>query len=145
MCSCIAVKDLDFKGVEKFKVENLSNKEAKVRVSVKVDNPNNFNVKIKKADLDLMIGEKKVGKAKLDHVVIIPKKKESIQDIIISADDLNLRKTLASNFLSVLMSGKIKAGVKGKVKAGVFIINKKFDLDLSDHISVRDLDLFKKR
>ena len=145
MSSCLTFKEVEFKGVEDFKVEKLTASEGKVRVSVNVDNPNNYKIKIKKADLDLYLGGKNVGKAKLDKKVIIPKKSESTQDVVIVADNLDLAKAIASNFMPALLSGKLNVGVKGKVKAGVFIISKKFDFDVSEKINVKDLDIFKNR
>src|SRR5687767_12951582 len=102
-----------------------------VEVSVDVDNPNNFNIWLKKGDFDIIMGKQKMGKIKTIGKVVLKKNKKGTYTIKGEA-------TLdpGSSLLGMITNGNSgsKITIKGTMKGGVFIFGQKFDVEFDDKL-----------
>ena len=138
--ACFTYEDVDVKKVEDVRVENLlSSDPTKVTFDVRVHNPNGYAIKIKDVDLNLFVGNKDLGKLKLDKPVKFPRKKEAVQSITIVPDKKDILQAAAGAASGAILSGKVKVKIKGRVKGKVMGIGKWFDVSHTESIPVKDL------
>lgn len=109
--------------------------------NVRLQNPNNYNIKIKSADLKLYIGANEAGNASLMDKLIMRKKSEDDYDIHIETDAKQITKALAGSTLNILLNKSVPVKVKGNVKAKVFVFAKKFPLEFKDNVELKQLKL----
>ena len=61
--SCITYKEVEFKGVENVGVGKIKNNTIPISLGVRISNPNNFNIKIKKSYFDVYLEGQHLGKS----------------------------------------------------------------------------------
>ena len=140
MTSCLTYEQVDVKNIEGFRVQNLlnNNEPTQLELDVRVDNPNNYKIKLKDADLNLFVGSKDLGKVKLAKTVSIPKKSESVQTVVIEPESKDMLQAALQGGLSALLTGKVKVRVKGRIKGKAMGIGKWFDVDHSEQVDLKD-------
>lgn len=140
LASC-EFEQIEFKGVEDFKMPKMDDKEILLDLAFKVNNPNKFKIKVKPCNVDLFVSDSKLGTVFLDDKVVFKKKAEGLYKT-------SLRLKLADGVFFELMKliGKkeIPLRIKGKVKGSVYGITKKMDIDRVQMISGDQLNFFKK-
>lgn len=139
--SSCKVHELEFNGVDNFKVGSLQSDNIEFTFSVKIENPNAFKIKVIKANLNLFIGGNEAGSANLKDKIIIKKKAEDVYDITITTDRKKLLSAAVKAAIPSLATGKVEVKVKGWIKGRVFGIGKKIDVDFKEKIST---DVFSK-
>ena len=116
---------------------NLQNFEPKsdtkylIEVSVEVDNPNNYNIWLKKGEFDIIMGKEKMGKIKTIGKVTLKKNKNETYTIKGEA-------TLDPNgrLMEMILNGggNKNVTIKGSMKGGVFIYGQRFDIEFDDKL-----------
>mgnify|MGYP003579179939 CR=1 FL=1 len=102
-----------------------------IEVAVDVDNPNTFNIWLKKGNFDIILGKEKVGKIKTIGKVTLKKQKHEIYTIKGEAEiDPN------SPLMEMILNGGKgkRVTIKGTLKGGVFIFGKKFEVEFDDNL-----------
>ncbi|MCB9189570.1 MAG: LEA type 2 family protein [Flavobacteriales bacterium] len=135
---CFDYEDVDFKGVQGVSVVERTDEVVKLQIDVKVDNPNNFKIKVKKSTLDIYINEKYIGKTSLDSKIVINKNSEEVYPIVLNADPKDLIKA-AMGSLGGLLKGSVKVRLKGDVKGSVYGVTRKVPVDFEEEINLKDL------
>ena len=124
--SCIVFKDLSYKGIDSYKVEEISMKGLKLSLSVKIENPNWFKIKARGGEIDVKLGGNSLGKFSLIDEVILPKKSDGI-----------VRVRIESKFKSLLGGGII--GIMSMFRSGG-----ETEIELNGYIKVKALGVVKK-
>ena len=124
--SCIVFKDLSYKGIDSYKVEEISTKGLKLSMSVKIENPNWFNIKAKGGEIDVKLGGNSLGKFSLIDEIILPKNSDGV-----------VRVRIESKFKSLLDGGII--GIMSMLRSGG-----QTEIELKGYIKARALGLVKK-
>jgi len=133
--SCFEYEEVDFKGVENFKVEEQNGDKMVVRLDLRVFNPNKYNITIKKTNLDVLLNGKYIGKTSMKENIKIKKKKEDVYPVRLVMNKKDLMKG-AMGSLGGLFGGSVKLGVKGNVKAKAYGIGKKFPVEFEQPVSL---------
>lgn len=136
--SCFEYEDVDFKGIQDFKLENTTSEQILIRLDLKVDNPNTYNITIKPATLDIFVNGKLAGKTKMKEKIVLKKKMTGVYPLYLQAKTKDIMGALTGSIGS-LLSGKVKIGIKGNVKAKVYGIGKKFYLNEEETVSIKGL------
>ena len=76
--SSCKIQELEFNGVNDVSVGSMTSDDIEVTINVKLNNPNNFKIKVVKAKLDLFIGGTEAGTADLGHKLSSRKKQRII-------------------------------------------------------------------
>jgi hypothetical protein len=103
-----------------------------IEVSVDVNNPNNYNIWLKKGKFDIIMGKEKVGTVKSIGVVSLKKNKKDTYTLKGEAT-IDPNSPLMAMILKGSGAGK-KVTIKGSLKGGVFIVGKRFDVEFDDKI-----------
>lgn len=137
--ACITFEEVQLENVEDVRVENILNSDPlRVHLDMKIENPNTFKIKIKKADLNLFVGSKDLGMVHLSDKVTLPKKSTTVQTFTIEADSKAAIKKALAGSAGALLTGKITVRIKGRVKGSVMGIGKWFDVDQKEEINLKD-------
>lgn len=129
-----------FKGVKKIKYRETDGKH-KLLVTISVENPSSFNLKIKNYNIGVDIDGHHIGDAEMYDDTIILKKKQ-INTFTIPLE-LDIKSEPIQNFIIGLLKnqkGNHKIELRGQLKAGVFIFNKKIDVDISKTFKRVDIE-----
>lgn len=131
------IKDVDFEGMDNYKIEEFKNNEAIIQLNYRVKNENWFGIKVKPSHLKVSVDGKELGELFLDKKIKIKGKRSN-------AICSNIRFKLADGAMIKLMGLASKKEVtlrfEGKVKGGVFIFSKKFTIDESKTIDPKRLN-----
>lgn len=139
--SCFEFEEIQFKGVESVKMPKMDDKEILVDLTLRLENPNNFKIKLKPSQVNVFIADKMMGTIFLDEKVVLKKKAEG-------SYSTQLRVRLESgaffSMLKYVMLEEVKIRFVGKVKGSVYGITKRIDVDQVKIVSGKDLNFFKK-
>jgi len=112
--SCIFIKPVEISRIEKIDVENLSLSNAKLKLSLKINNPNFVKIKITDINLDVFVRDEKIGKIEeTDSFEIKANKNENI-DVQLNVSFSNLI-TKAYRIIKLLSGSDAKIKLKGTI------------------------------
>lgn len=119
--SCRQPKSLQYRDVQNFNMESFGLGSSVISADVKFYNPNNFKMKLKKAEMEISVNGKYIGKSTLDTLMFIPKNDSFYLPVKLNVDI----KTLISNSLGSLFSNEIDLKMEGKARLGkgIFFFN----------------------
>jgi LEA14-like dessication related protein len=133
---CFIFKDLEFKGIESHKIEEVSLKNGlKLNLGVQLQNPNWFAIKAKGGEINVKANGINLGKFQISRSVKIPKKSDGIIEIGIESKFKNL---LGGGLLSLVSmatkGGKLKIELEGYVHASAIGLSKKVKVSTTEYI-----------
>ena len=127
--SCITYNDVDVKEFQEPKLEKFSKDEVRLRLVATVENPNGYKIKIKKANFDVFVNGKEVGKAKTESKVVLKKKSTDTYEVVVTTTFKQASGGLMAIAGSAMLKGEVELRAKGTVKAGAFGFYKKIKID----------------
>lgn len=134
---CIAFKDLEFKGIENYKIEEFSMKGIKLNLGVKLENPNWFAIKAKGGQINVKANGINLGKFSITKKVKIPKKSDGVVNVGIEAKTKNLIGTSLLSLMSLATKGgKFKIEIDGYIHAGALGLSKKVKVSTTEYIGL---------
>ena len=134
---CFDYEEVEFKGVKGVSLLDRTEDKLRIQVDVLVNNPNKFNIKVKKSILDIYLNGKYVGKTTLDNKVVVKKNSEGVYPVILKANTKEVMKA-AMGSIGGLLKGKVTIGLKGKMKGSVYGISKSVEIDIEEQINIKD-------
>lgn len=140
LTSCFTYHEVDVLDVGEYRINNVTKENVEVSVNIQVNNPNNYNIKLKKTDLDLYLEGEKIGKANIKEDLILKKRTQEKYTLTFQSNYKELSGAVLGRLPSLLRKSKIKVGLKGRVKAKAnLLLGKKFDLDVEETVDVSEL------
>lgn len=140
MHSCFDFEEVKFKGIEGVKLPKMDNKELMVDLTVKLENPNKFKIKIKPSEIDVFIQDKMMGTIYLDEKVVLKKRSDNSYATKLR---VKLEDGAFFSLLRYVTMKEVSIRFKGKVKGSVYGITKKIDIDQTKMINGSELNFFK--
>lgn len=107
--------------------------EMDIEAEVKVDNPNNYSIWVKKGNMDILMDNGTVGTVKTEGVTTIKAKSNDYATVHLKAK-IDQGGALMGALSGVMGGAMPKLKFKGSIRAGVFIVGKKFDVEFSDKL-----------
>lgn len=135
--SCFEYEEVDFKGIQNFKLENKTSENLLMRLDLKVNNPNNYSITIKPTTLDIYVNGKLAGKTKMKDKIVLKKQTTGVYPLYMQANTKDIMSALPMS-LGALLSGKIKMGIKGNVKAKAYGVGKKFYINEEETVYLKN-------
>jgi len=135
--SCAPFKDLEFKGIHDYKVEEFSLKGVKINLGVKLDNPNWFAIKASGGSINIKANGVNLGSFKLTKPVKLPKNSDGVVNIGIESKFKNLLGSGVMSLLSLATNGgKLKLELEGYVRASALGLRKKIKVSTTEYIGL---------
>jgi hypothetical protein len=138
LVSSCKLEDIDIDEPDNFNLKKYSSNQVEASFDVTVDNPSGMNFKLKKTNIAVFTGEKKLGTIYLSDKIKVKRKTENTYTVPVRID-------LIDGAMRTIMlegaSGKIPLHFLGSVKVGTFIFSKKIKVDETKEIKVGDINI----
>ena len=134
LSACITYEDVELIGIEKVRFLEVNKSSIKIEATVKIENPNTYKIKVVDSDLDLFLGGKEAGKAKITDRIVLPKQSNQSYTFVIEAEPKNLAAVAGSSIFSIFTTRKIDFEAKGSIKARALGVGKRFPVEFKDKI-----------
>jgi LEA14-like dessication related protein len=108
---CSRPKDIEFKSLKNFKLNNIKKGSVQASLDVIMFNPNAIQLQLKNSYFDLYFNDKLVGNSNQNESIVIPKSAEFNIPVTIDVDPKNL--DILSNTLDIIQGKKMKIKMKG--------------------------------
>jgi len=130
-------EEINFKGIEKFELLDQKDDEIKLKLMMRVENLNKFNIILKNSDLDLSLNDTYIGKATIDAPVKLKKKTEAAYPVVLNIKGKDvMKKTMG--MMGTILNGPVKFTAKGKVTGKAYGISKAMDVAFSEKLNLAD-------
>lgn len=128
--SCTEWKDVTITKIENARIIKMDKDGLIAEIDVRINNPNKIGFKIYKSDLDVLLNNNSVGKAKIKHKIKIKAHAEETYTLAIAGKVDNLLSGGGLlGLIATAASGNATINIKGSIKAGKFFYKKKFPID----------------
>ena len=114
LSSCSKPLPPQYVGYDNFRLEKASISNSILATDVKLYNPNNYNLQLKSADLEVYFNDKFLGRSTLDSLITLPAKDTAKFPLRMQAS----AKDILSNSAKLLMNPDVKIRITGNAKAG---------------------------
>jgi LEA14-like dessication related protein len=136
LMACGEPKPFVFKGLKTIKIEKPSFGKNIFNAQFEYQNPNNFQLTLKKLDCSIFINDQLLTQYKLDSLYVIP----ANADFVLPAKmeiELNL---LLKNTVDILFNKPMKVGVKGSaiLSKGMFTKTISFEFETTQKLNLKD-------
>lgn len=115
--SCEKMKDLEFLRVASFNLGDVGFSKSVVKMELAYFNPNNFSLRLKDAEFDLFLDDRKVGHSLQDTLIDIPARDTFYFPVKLEVDMGNVFKNMLSAVsgreVTIKATGNCKVGKKG--------------------------------
>lgn len=133
---CINYQDVAFVSVDSLSVKNISFSGVDLGVTVTLENPNNYTIKIMSADIDLAIAGNHIGKVIIPEKLVLDKKSKKQQTFVVFTELSAISNNLLPSILALMGSKTIHVKASGEFKAKAFAVGKKFLVNFEDDIEI---------
>ncbi|MBI1836186.1 MAG: LEA type 2 family protein [Flavobacteriia bacterium] len=134
--ACFEYDDVEFKGLENFKMGKVEGQIIHFSMDVKLENPNNYAITVKPSHVDISVDEDVLGTAFLDKKVRITKKKENLYSIPLH---VQLADGGFFKVMKLALKEKVNIRFKGKIKGSILGISKKINIDETKEFDTKQL------
>lgn len=137
MQSCVVFKDLEYKGIESYSVDNISMTGIKLTLNVKISNPNWFKIKAKGGSLVVKANNMDLGTFSLTDEVVLKKKSEGVVNVKIESKFKSLLGGGIMGLLSMATNGgKVDINIEGHIKASALGMSKNIPISTTETIEL---------
>lgn len=140
---CTTYQDVEFLGVTDYEIIDYDTEGIEAEFTMKIRNPNPYNIKIKGSDIDLYINGDRLGKAKLTNNIKLKKKITKEYKVRLKSRFDKVGSSVLTLGKS-LLGGSINVRAKGWVKASAFMISQKVKFDVSEKVKPEGSGIFGK-
>jgi LEA14-like dessication related protein len=132
--SCRQPEAPEYYGFQNVQVLRAAGGQTTLSTTVKLYNPNPYNLQLKRAEVDVLINGKHAGHSLLDSTLFIPRKDTFFVPVAVEID----MRSILSNALSLLQSGKVNVALDGrvKIKKGIMTSNRPFHYESKEDLNV---------
>ncbi len=141
LSSCFKIEEVEIKEIKSVKLLEFSDKGLLVESSVRIDNPNNYDIKVVDSEFNVTVNNKKIGKARIGSDLNIPASSKEFHTLLLQSSHSDLSASAIPNLIAITATGKDKLDFKvdGFIVGKVWWISKKVDVG---HEGEVDLKLF---
>lgn len=127
-----SIKELEYKGIQKTQIQNLSFNNAAIQVDLGYYNPNNFGIDVKETNLSIYLNDKFVALADQPTKTQIPKMANFSFPVVAHFDPFKV----IGPAIASLFSKKNKLGIQGSAKVGKGGVYIKVPVMIEEQVSI---------
>jgi len=135
LASCAEYKEVTVNKIDQARITKMDKDGITAEIDVHINNPNNLSFKIFRSDVDVLLNDISLGKAKLKKKMKIKANSEETYTFIVGGKFDNIMGTGGlGGLLSMATSKSANITIKGNISAGKFFYRKKFPIDNKQRI-----------
>jgi len=134
---CMEYKEVELVEVKQVAVRVFSMKEIRLVAYMQIHNPNNYKIAITEADMELFVKGEKIGNAKLDNTIVLPKNSNEVYEALVFTPMNEMQTNAIPTILSVIGQPTVPVHVKGYVKGKVKGVAKKIPVEFTDNVRLK--------
>ncbi|HEY9082201.1 MAG TPA: LEA type 2 family protein [Vicingaceae bacterium] len=134
---CMEYKEVELVEVKEVAVRVFSMKEIRLVAYMQIHNPNNYKIAITEADMELFVKGEKIGNAKLDNTIVLPKNSNEVYEALVFTPMSEMQTNAIPTILSVIGQPTVPVHVKGYVKGKVKGVAKKIPVEFTDNVRLK--------
>ena len=139
--SSCSIQDVDLVRVNSVYPETVVGDAPRLTVNARLNNPNKFNIKVKKAKINLLINGNDAGDITLGDHVVLEKLKEDDYTFILVGEKEKIVSAITASGIAVALSRKVNITIRGWVKGKAFGLGKKIKVEEKKSLSLKDLGI----
>ena len=126
---CLSYEEVAFKGITNVELGRMDPGGVAARVTVTLDNPNNFRIHVLDPNVDLFLNEVYIGKAVLDSNLVLDKKSTKDYAVPMHATFDDHGTQAMGAMLAAALTGKATLRAKGSIVGKAFLLRKRFPFE----------------
>lgn len=134
--SCLQYKEVTYSGVKDVAIQSFENNELKLKITVKVNNPNSYKIRLTKGKFNIKSDDIELGSFDLSEKTVIPAETLGDVDVFVSTKFKSLFSPKLLGLMAKVKSNQIPITVEGYVIAKAKIFSKKVKFNKSENISL---------
>lgn len=134
--ACMDYSEVELLGVREARLTRLDAKGLSATITVEVNNPNDFRIKVTNPDVDLFLNDMPIGKAELDSAVVLAPNSTALYAVPLRAN-FSEGQGMLPLLLGSALSGTMKLGAKGTVEGRAHWLRKRFPFEAEHRIDLR--------
>ncbi len=135
LISCSPYQGVEVSEITNIGISSINNSGmAEFVVSAKIKNPNNYQIHLKDAEIDVVINNLFFGTLTLENGLKLKGNETNVQDFFLA---LNIESLLKENFIqaaSLLIAEKVEIKLKGFVKVSSFGLSHQIKIDVIEEV-----------
>lgn len=135
--SCLSFKPVTTEKVEGFTVNSINSQGVDVTLTLRINNPNSFAIKVKSIDLDVQAGKIALGRVLVSEKVTIPAKSTTSQQFHFTTSFTSATLAALPAALALLTNSEVQIHAEGTVRARAWLITKSFPVNFTDGVKLR--------
>tara|TARA_R110001592_G_scaffold32788_5_gene114510 strand:- start:6014 stop:6472 length:459 start_codon:yes stop_codon:yes gene_type:complete len=134
--SCVEYKDVEVIDVSDIRVKSLTTSVVEVEFKMQINNPNNYKISVVDSDLELFIKDKKIGSAKIQDKIVLPKKSNKKHTIVVETGLSDMLTGAIPILMGLMFDSNIELQVKGEIRARAKSLSKSFPVDFKERVEL---------
>jgi len=141
LTSCFRMEEVKIKEIKSVKLLEFSEEGLVVESNIQIDNPNIYDIKLVNSEFNIMVNNRKIGKAHIGSDLKIPASSNDYHTLLLKSSTSDLSSSAIPSLIAITATGKDKLylEVDGFIVGKVWLISKKVDVH---HEGEVDLSLF---
>lgn len=135
--SCMEYKQVELIEVKQVSVRVFSMKEIRLVAYMQIQNPNNYKISITEADMELFVKGEKIGNAKLDNVIVLPKNSNEVHEAFVFTPMNEMQSNSIPTILGLIGQPTVSVHVKGYIKGKVKGVAKKIPIEFTENVRLK--------
>ncbi len=126
---CITYEEVTFNGITDVQVDRFDHRGVVARVTVSLDNPNNFRIHVVDPSVELYLNDVYIGKALLDSSLVLEKKLAKDYAVAMHTTFDGHGVQAMGAILAAALTKKATLKAKGSVVGKAFLLRKRFPFE----------------
>ena len=134
--SCMEYKDVEVIDVSDIRVKSLTTSVVEIEFKMQINNPNNYKISVVDSDLELFIKDKKIGTAKIQDKIVLPKESNKKHTIVVETGLSDMLSGAIPVLMGLMFDSNIELQVKGEIRAKAKQLSKSFPVDFKEKVAL---------
>lgn len=141
LSSCFKIEEVKIKEIKSVKLLEFTDEGLLVESNLQIDNPNGYDIKVVDSEFNVVVNNKKIGKARINSDLNIPGNSNEFHTLLLKSNHSDLSASAIPSLIAITASNRDKLDFKvdGYIVGKVWWFKKKVEVG---HEGKVDLKLF---
>lgn len=129
LCACSGYREVLFKGVPDMQLVRLDAQGLQARVTVRLENPNPYRIRVMDPDVYLFLNGVAIGKATMDSSLVLAGRSDRDHAVTLRASFGGRSAEAMGAMLGAVLSGRATLRAKGTITGRAFLLRRRFPFE----------------